>query len=307
MTFSPTDAAFEGFRVTRRAPVAVLIWIAFYLLFTMAVFVLMGGSLAQLMASAQALEGNVEPSMEELGAFFGVFVGFMALALPVSILMQSMLYCAMTRAVVRPEQRGFGYLKISRDELNVIIALVALWIMAVVVFGVTMVIFGILTGILAGAAGDAGGWAALVLFLALLIGGIYLALRFAFVVPMTVDHRAIRIFESWGATRGQALKLFLTALIAIVMSIVVWILVYMIGLPIMFFVGGGLEALGAVNDPESFNLTALPPQLLALMIVWIVLSAIVSVLTSVIMYTPFVRAYVDLKGTGVAPGVAPAP
>lgn len=307
MTFSPTDAAFEGFRVTRRAPVAVLIWIAFYLLFTMAVFVLMGGSLAQLMASAQALEGNVEPSMEELGAFFGVFVGFMALALPVSILMQSMLYCAMTRAVVRPEQRGFGYLKISRDELNVIIALVALWIMAVVVFGVTMIIFGILTGILAGAAGDAGGWAALVLFLALLIGGIYLALRFAFVVPMTVDHRAIRIFESWGATRGQALKLFLTALIAIVMSIVVWILVYMIGLPIMFFVGGGLEALGVVNDPESFNLTALPPQLLALMIVWIVLSAIVSVLTSVIMYTPFVRAYVDLKGATVAPGVAPAP
>lgn len=307
MTFSPTDAAFEGFRVTRRAPVAVLIWIGLYLAFSLGTLFLLGGSLAQLIVLAQALDANVEPSVEELGAFFGMFMGFMALALPVSILMQSMLYCAMTRAVVLPEQRGFGYLKISRDELNVIIALFALWIMAVVVFGVTMIIFGVITGILAGAAGDAGGWAALVLFLALLIGGIYLALRFAFIVPMTVDHRAIRIFESWKATRGQVLKLFLTALIAIVMSIVVWILVYMVGLPVMFFAGGGFEALAAVNDPESFNLTALPPQLLALMIAWLVLSAIISVLTSVIMYTPFVRAYVDLKGTGAAGGAAPAP
>ncbi|MFN4287329.1 MAG: hypothetical protein ACK4E3_02380 [Brevundimonas sp.] len=308
MTFSPTDAAFEGFRVTRRAPVAVLIWIGLYVAFSLGTLFLLGGNLSEFMANAQSLEGNTEPSMEEMSAFFGNFFGFLLLAMPLGILMQSILYCAMTRAVVRPEQRGFGYLQVGRDEMNVVIALIAL----VVLFFIGMIVMSVLLGLtgvgLGLVAGEQGGAVvALLLMLALVVLGVYVALRFAFVVPMTVDHRAIRIFESWKATRGQVLKLFLTALIAIVMSIVVWILVYMVGLPVMFFAGGGFEALAAVNDPESFNLTTLPPQLLALMIAWLVLSAVISVLTSVIMYTPFVRAYVDLKGASVASGVAPAP
>lgn len=50
MTFSATDCAFEGFRLTRRAPVAVLSWAAAYAAFFGLLFLLVGPHFATIMS-----------------------------------------------------------------------------------------------------------------------------------------------------------------------------------------------------------------------------------------------------------------
>ena len=52
MRFSATEAAFEGFRVVRRHPLALVFWVLFYVA-TMAIgFALIGADLVNLLAAA---------------------------------------------------------------------------------------------------------------------------------------------------------------------------------------------------------------------------------------------------------------
>ena len=60
MTFSATDAAFEGFRVVRRKPLVLLWWAAFYLVSFALIFLVAAGPIAGLMAAAADLE-NMGP------------------------------------------------------------------------------------------------------------------------------------------------------------------------------------------------------------------------------------------------------
>ena len=46
MSFSATEAAFEGFRIVRRNPLAILFWGLAYVIFFVAFFALVGGQLA---------------------------------------------------------------------------------------------------------------------------------------------------------------------------------------------------------------------------------------------------------------------
>ena len=56
MSFSATDAAFEGFRVVRRHPVVALAWGLVYLLMYVVMFGLGADKWAALMAAGEALE-----------------------------------------------------------------------------------------------------------------------------------------------------------------------------------------------------------------------------------------------------------
>ena len=55
MAFSATDAAFEGFRVVRRTPMTIVWWSLFYLVFTVLMFGLAGGSMLTMMGAAEQL------------------------------------------------------------------------------------------------------------------------------------------------------------------------------------------------------------------------------------------------------------
>ena len=55
MSFSATDAAFEGFRVVRRRPVVALAWGLTYLLLYLVMFGLGADKWAALMAAGEAL------------------------------------------------------------------------------------------------------------------------------------------------------------------------------------------------------------------------------------------------------------
>ncbi|MFN7388684.1 MAG: hypothetical protein ACK5R8_04270, partial [Brevundimonas sp.] len=67
MSFSATEAAFEGFRIVRRNPLAILFWGLAYVIFFVAFFALVGGQLATIIAQVETLQGS-EPDMAQLQA-----------------------------------------------------------------------------------------------------------------------------------------------------------------------------------------------------------------------------------------------
>ncbi len=119
MAFSASDAAFEGFRLARRSPLTILIWALFYGLMTVVMFAIAGGAMGNFMELAQGMETGGEPSEAEVMAFMSAYFGFLGLILPVSLILGSVAYAAVNRAIVRPAESAFGYLRLGMDEVHV--------------------------------------------------------------------------------------------------------------------------------------------------------------------------------------------
>lgn len=125
MSFNATESAFEGFRLARRAPLAILAWAAAYVIFFAVFFAVAGGSLINVVTLAEQLQQSAEPSMEEMATIMRAYGALMFLALPLSMLFSAVLSTGVARAVIRPEDGRFGYLRLGLDELRILAAMLA--------------------------------------------------------------------------------------------------------------------------------------------------------------------------------------
>ncbi len=292
MTFSATEAAFEGFRVVRRHPLAILFWGLAYVLFFVGFFGLFAGPLASIMATTESLEGT-QPSPQDLEALGQSWFGFMSLAMPLLLVLGAVLNAAVARSVLRPAESGFGYLRLGGDELRVLAVSILL---GIVFFAVSIVLFGV-AGLLAGLATQAnagvGILVGVVTFLAASVALIWLAIRLSLAIPATIAEKRIAPFASFAMTKGQMMPLLGMAIIAFIMSILVSILGTIIALPITMLTGGGLEQLAALDGQSTAQiLQTAGPGLIA----WGVVNALFSALQLAVIYAPFSAAYRDLKG-----------
>lgn len=291
MTFSATEAAFEGFRVVRRTPLAIVFWSLAHVIFFVAFFGLFGSSLATLMATTESLEG-AQPSPQELQALFQTYMGFFALVMPIAIVLGSVLNAAVARSVLFPAEKSFGYMRLGGDELRVLAVSVAL---GIVFFAVYFVLFGavVLVSMLAGQANPGigilvGVLAGLAAFAVL----IWLAIRLSLAIPATLAEKRIAPFASFALTRGHVLPILGMAVIAFIMSILVSLLGTIIALPITLATGG-LEQLATMDGQSTAQiLQAAGPGLIG----WAVVNAIFSALQLAVIYAPFSAVYRDLKG-----------
>ena len=291
MTFSATEAAFEGFRVVRRHPLAIVFWSLAYLIFFAAFFGLFGGSLATLMATTESLEG-AQPSSQELEALGQTYLGFMALALPLGLVIGAVLNAAVARAVLFPAEKGFGYMRLGGDELRVLAVSV---ILGIVFFAVSIVLFGVV-GVLAGLAAQANAGVGILVGVLVGLGAcvvlFWLAIRLSMAIPLTVAEKRIAPFASFAMTKGHALPLLGMAVIAFIMSILVTLLGTIIALPITLATGG-IQQLATMDGQSTAQiLQAAGPGLIG----WGVVNAIFSALQIAVVYAPFSAAYRDLKG-----------
>lgn len=291
MTFSATEAAFEGFRVVRRHPLAIVFWSLAYLIFFAAFFGLFGGSLATLMATTESLEG-AQPSSQELEALGQTYLGFMALALPLGLVIGAVLNAAVARAVLFPAEKGFGYMRLGADELRVLAVSV---ILGIVFFAVSIVLFGVV-GLLAGLAGQANPGVGILVGVLVGLGAfvalIWLAIRLSLAIPLTVAEKRIAPFASFAMTKGHALPLLGMAVIAFIMSILVTVLGTIIALPITLATGG-IQQLATMDGQSTAQILQTAG---AGLIGWGVVNAIFSALQIAVVYAPFSAAYRDLKG-----------
>ena len=135
MIISPSDTAFEGFRIIRDRPGLILAWTAFYLLSLLAMIVIL---LVPNFGNLAAVEATgTQRDFSELLARFGVS---MFIAFPLAVIMPIMLVTAIYRTVLNPEDKGFAHLKISADELRMF--LVSL--LVIIIFAIASGIYGAL-------------------------------------------------------------------------------------------------------------------------------------------------------------------
>ena len=300
MSFSPTDAAFEGFRVVRRNPMALVAWTLVYLIYTVGALFASGGmmkSMAVWMEQMEALENGPAPTSPE--AFAPIMESYfqamshMAWTIPVSMIVSSILMAAVSRAVLSAGSGSFGNIRLGMDELRVFIVTLVICILTAIVATVAFVLAAVIGGV---AIAAMEGWGGLVMALAMLAAGafvIWLCVRWSLAVPITVAEKRFAIFDSFSLTKGRFWPMLGMALIAGVMALVITLLASVVSWPLSMM--GGMSMFGNMGeDPVEMmrNFDPTSPWMLASAVV----NAIVYALTVAVVYAPFTAAYTGIKG-----------
>lgn len=292
MAFSATDAVFEGFRVVRRQPLTLVWWSLFYMAVMALAMAVVGGSLLQLVGAAETLEAAGTPSPEDFMPLLQIYMSIFVVVLPLSLAAAAVVYTAVSRAVLRPSEGRFGYMRFGMDELRVLAVTVVLGLLFMALAGTMFTLVGVIGG-MATALEAPWLWLVAVLAgLAALAALIWLAVRLSLAVPITVGERRIALFDSFRLTKGRFWPLLGMAVLAGVLSLVVGLLGSLVMTPFQLLTGG-LTDLASLEgaDPVTLLQAGWP-----VILVWIVTNAIVSALQVAVVYAPFSAAYRDIAG-----------
>lgn len=295
MGFSATEAAFEGFRIARRAPMTVVFWSLVYVVSFAAIFAMLGSTLAGLMATSEAMN-NTEPSLAELEGLGRSFALLMGLAAPIMLVTGAVLNAAVARAVLSPADKALGYLRLGADELRVLATGLIVGITLFVLVLVLYMVIGAI-GFAAYSTGQAWMWLLVVLgALAAVALVIWVGVRLSLAIPIAMAEKRIAPFASFGQTKGHFWPLLGMALLAGIMSILVSLLVSIVALPLTLAMGG-MEKLAAFEGQATWTILALAwPMLLT----WTAINAVSTSLQLAVSYAPFTAAYLMIKGKTLA-------
>jgi hypothetical protein len=294
MAFSATDAVFEGFRVVRRQPLALVFWALFYAAIMAAAFAMIGPSLIGFVTATEQLEqSGATPTMEDFAPLFQMMGLLFAVLLPASLITSAMMHAAIARSVLRPGESAFGYLRLGMDEVRVLVVSVVLFLVFMVLMAVSSGLIGVAVGMTVAAEAPALWLLVVLLVLATIALFAWLFVRLSLAIPITMAERRIAIFDSFGFTKGRFWPLLGMALLAWVLSMVVGLLGSLVAMPLELATGGGIKALEGLED-ESLQviLQSAWPAIGA----WILINAVMSALQVAVVYAPFAAAYRDIKG-----------
>lgn len=291
MTFSATEAAFEGFRLVRRHPLVILFWGLAYLVMFAVLFALFGGSLASIVATTESLQGT-QPSPGDLEALGQTWGGLIWLVVPLSLVIGAVLNTAIARAIVRPADRAFGYLRLGADELRVIVVSVVMGLLIGVASALLLVTVGFGAGLAAQVNQGLAVLAAVVLGLGAIALLIWVSLRLSLAVPITVAERRIALFNSFALTRGRTAPLLGMAVLSFVMYILVSLLGTIIAMPVSLM-PGAVTSFGEFDGLTTLQIVQAAGPVIA---VWMVVNALLSALQLAVLSAPFSAAYRDIKG-----------
>lgn len=280
--FSATDAALEGFRLTRERPKAVLIWAAVYLLGFVAILTLVFGTLG---AAFFNVTNRGDP--EEAARAMARLAPAVLLVLPILLLMSAVLVSAIYRAILKPEQSRRGYLRLGGDELRILLLTLVLGIGFALAALVLILVVGALyevaapLGVLAGV-GAVG----------LSIWG---AVRLSLAAPMTFNNQKLEIAGAWRLTKGRFWPLLGAYVLAIILSILISMLAAVISLALLATFGGGIAALAQANRPDFSEFGA---GLAVGFALYALVQIAAALLQLVIQTAPAAAAYRDIAGVG---------
>ncbi len=293
-TFSPTDAAFEGFRITRERPQTLLVWAVAYL----AVSLLMAFGLitffGQTLTELEAMSAAAENDPAQAVALMQAMAPFYAVVIPVGLIIISVWTAAVYRIVLRPHDTGFGYMKLGADELRLVV-LMFIYVLLAMAF-TFVVIFA--AGILAAAASVAGGAVAgllgVVIFLAVMSSFVFVGVRLSLAGPMTFAEQRLRVFGSWTLTRGHFWRLAGAYVLSIILALVVVLLGMVIYAAVAaVLVGGNIEAVGQVFQPD---MTSVGAYFTPAMLIYVIFGAFLGAVQNAVVYAPAAVAYRELTG-----------
>ena len=295
--FSATDAALAGFRAASEKPKTVAIWAGIMAVLSFALTLLVVASFGdKLTALTEALEADPDPqtTMAAMSGLWPLFVCSIVYVL----ITNSVLLAAVNRLILRPSESAGAYLRLGGDELRQAAVQVLLYVVLFIAYFVGVLAVAILAALGAAVGGQAlGVLLGLVAGLALLAGLILLSVRLSFVSTLAFDTRRIDLRASWDMTKGRFWPLFGTYLIATVLAVVVYLLLFVmiaaVGSIAALAMGGGLASVGDALQNEAKTMKDL---LSVSGVISSLLQGLMSVLVSLIVFAPAPTIYAQLKG-----------
>lgn len=290
MAFSATDAAFEGFRIARERPLAIVAWAVLSVVLS----ALNGVALVLLVGEegmAEFIRLSQTPPSDDPAAALALVSAMgrlSAVSLPFSLIQTALLSCAVYRAVLRPEERGLGYLKLGADEFRVLLAFAArilLWMGGVVLLGAVAGVLGAVSPVAAAL------FAAVSVFATVVLTVWIVWVRLSLAPVASFSERRLVVFGAWRATKGRFWPILGAYLLALVLAVIVALLGTVIVYAALFAVGGA----GAEPDFSSLAGYFSPG-----MIVSTLLGGVLTALYSAIVYAPGAVIWRGLKAEGVS-------
>lgn len=300
--FPVTEIALSGITLIRRRPREVLVWAAVRLVsnFTMgALLIALGAQRLRQLQEISATEADV--SLTQIGEALASAWPVIALLVPLSLLVQAVLYGAVYRAWLRPGDNAGAYLRLGRDELRLILVTV-LWmgLFAGVLFGVTF-----LAGVAAVVANEAlrplAALSGLLLFLAVVFVLAWAMVRLSLAWISTFAHGRVEVLRSWRLTHGRFWQLSGAYVIAFGLALVVSLAVLaafaILAAAVALGSGAGLDAAGQAFNPDTSSLAA---YFTVAMLAYLTMEALISTVTTVLLLTPTAEAFRVLEGRSQA-------
>lgn len=283
--FSASDAALEGFRLTRERPGTVLAWAGIN-----AVALMIMGAVMMLSLQGPFLqflkEGGLEQRDPEALAevLLKSWPGFLLVLLLV-VTFLSILTAGIYRLVLRPGERGLAHLRFGRDELRLTAVNLLLFAIGVICLATVELVGELVTAQMGPAVG---------LLAALVVAGpvIWVGVRLSMATPMTFALHRIAIGPSWELTRGRFWPLLGMILLALIFYFMVWLLITFIFFAIVQLAGGPVNLA---------DLGKLGPGAIVVGVVTLVIQLIMPVIQWIMIYAPLAVAYQQIHGDPPAP------
>lgn len=288
--FSASDAAFSGFRLVRENLKAIAVWAA-----VMTVLSIISNVLAiqyfgvKLEALMSYLSDNNNPDPEEALRLIADLTPLMLWSLPYSLVVNGVIFGALNRLVLRPQDSRFAFLRLGKQELRQ----AAVWVLTSLVLMGVLFAGSLVAGFLGGMGGPTGAFLALLGLVGSFCAVIYLAVRLSFAPAVTFETQKITVFKSMPETKGLFWPLLGAYVLAVVMSIIVVLLIWTIVSAIGLVASGDLSATGKMLRADTSSLQA---YFTPAGIVQALFSGVISILTTLIVFGPAPTIYRELKG-----------
>jgi hypothetical protein len=292
--FSASEAALEGFRVTRENPRAFGAWVGVTFLVS-----ILGPIISVLMPAdvrhgLDTITANETPTASQ-------FLDALILVSPILLLglaIQCVMAAAVYRLIFRHDDTRFGYLRLGADELR-LMGLTVIYLCLVMALVVGMTVASALVMAVASAAGQAvGNFVGMVAWLFSVGLVIFVLVRLSLAPVATFAERRLAIFESWSLTRGQFWRLLGAYVLALACIAVIGILVLVVfsaaaGV-VVLLTGGKIADVGAILNADQ---TSLRSYFSVGIIAYMIVSSVFSALYNAVIAAPGAVAYQHLHGT----------
>ena len=300
--FSISDAAFTGFGVVTRKPGAVAIWAIVQLVVSVVLSVVVLRQFGPTLQQFTNVNAAQSQDPAQTMAMFRQLAPFYAYAAVFSLIFYPILFATMNRAVLRPKDDAFGYIRVGPDELRQLGLMLIFFLLGMVAEIVLILVGAIIAGVIGGATHQIG-LAPLIVFPIVLSGAIFVMVKFSLASAQTFATGKINVFGSWSLTKGRFWPVFAAYLLAFILFVIVSLLGYIIIFAVAGATGGG----GDMINPFSPGHAPAPAQttlgamLSAPQIIRLVLGAVLSAITWPIMAMPAPAIYKAIVGDGASP------